>query len=408
MNKSNYGLLILFVLFFATLAYGADWNQWRGPNRDGIASGFVPPKAYPDQLKKAWSIEVGIGHSSPVISGNRIYVFSRVGEQEVVSAYEITLGKLVWKDAYDAPYTMNMAAMSHEKGPKSTPVISNGKLYAFGIAETLSCYDISSGKLLWRNDFKKQFPITSPDFGTAMSPLVDNGLLIVHAGGLDKGALLALDATTGTQKWSWDGDGPAYASPLVMELGGVRQIVTQTQKNIVGISVIDGKLLWKIPFTTEYTQNIITPILYKDMLILSGLEKGVFAVRLTKKDTPNTVWQNDRAAMYMSSPVLVGDYLYGLTHYRKGQLFCLDARTGLTQWTSVGDEGDNAAIVNAGTALFVLDDNAELTIVNASSKNYEALKKYTVAPSPTWAYPVLHGNQIFIKDEKSLTAWNFQ
>ena len=243
-----------------------------------------------------------------------------------------------------------------------------------------------------------------------MSPVVDKGLLIVHAGGPDKGALLALDANTGTQKWIWSGDGPAYASPIVVELAGVRQVVTQTQKNIVGISEADGKLLWEIPFTTEYVQNIITPILYKDTLIFSGLEKGVFAVRLSLADgkwTPKTIWQNEKTAMYMSSPVLVDDYLFGLTHYRKGQLFCLDARTGVTQWTSTGDEGDNAAIVDAGSVLFILYDDAELFIVNASPKSYEALKRYTVAQSSTWAYPVLQGNRVFIKDEKSLTAWSF-
>ena len=121
MKKRNCCHFILFVLFFATLASGADWNQWRGSNRDGIATGFTPPKTYPAQLKKAWSVEVGIGHSSPVISGNSIFVFSRVDEKEVVSAYEVASGKPLWKDTYDAPYTMNMAAMSHGKGPKSTP-----------------------------------------------------------------------------------------------------------------------------------------------------------------------------------------------------------------------------------------------------------------------------------------------
>src|SRR4029450_4207368 len=145
----------------------------------------------------------------------------------------------------------------------------------------------------------------------------------------------------------------------VVELGGVRQVVTQTQQNIVGISISNGELLWKIPFITEYVQNIVTPVLYEDTLIFSGIEKGVFAVRPVKeggKWTPKTVWQNDRAAMYMSSPVLIGDYLYGMTHYRKGQFFCLDARTGVTQWTSTGDEGDYAAVFTAPPLVFFLED----------------------------------------------------
>jgi outer membrane protein assembly factor BamB len=274
----------------------------------------------------------------------------------------------------------------------------------------VSCYESASGKLLWRNDFKKEFPVTSPDFGTAMSPAVDHGLLLLHAGGPDRGALLGLDIATGAKKWSWNGDGPAYASPIIVELGGVRQVVTQTQQNIVGIAASDGTLLWKIPFTTEYTQNIITPVLYKDLLVFSGIEKGVFAIRLTQNEgkwEPKTIWENERAAMYMSSPVLVGDYLYGMTHYRKGQFFCLDARTGATQWTSNGAEGENAAIVNAGLVLFILDENAEMMIVRASEKKFDLLKKYTLAQSPTWAYPVIQGSQILIKDEKLLTLWSF-
>jgi len=399
------------LLISASFVFTADWNQWRGSNRDGTALEFKAPKVLPEQLKQIWSVQVGIGYSSPIISGSSVYCFTRVGEQETVSSYDLASGKLLWKDAYDVPYTMNPAAASHGKGPKSTPILTDGRLYVFGISGILSCYDATKGKLLWRNDFKKQFPVTYPDFGTAMSPAIDRGLLIVHAGGPDKGAILALNAETGVQKWSWDGDGPAYASPIVVELGGVRQVVTQTQQNIVGINVANGELLWKIPFTTEYVQNIVTPVLYKDLLIFSGLEKGVFAVRLSNeggKWTPKTVWQNDRAAMYMSSPVLIGDYLYGMTHYRKGQFFCLDARTGTTQWTSTGDEGEYAAVVNAPPLLFLLSNDADLTIANATEKKYDVIKKYTVAKSPVWSYPAIRGNQIVIKDQDSLTLYSME
>jgi len=405
----------LVALFFVALIcsqnlQSQDWNQWRGPNRDGSSSSFKQPKVFPDELKKVWSVEVGIGHSSPIVSGERVFLLSRVGEQEVVAAYGRESGKLIWKDAYDTPYTMNPAAMSHGKGPKSTPLVANGRLYTFGISGILSCYNASTGKLLWRNDFRKKFPVQSPDFGTAMSPMIEKGMLIVHAGGPDNGALLALDAETGNEKWSWTGDGPAYASPIAVDLNGTRQIVTQSQKNIIGVAAANGELLWKIPFETDYAQNSVTPVIYKDMLIFSGIDKGVFAVRVTKEDgrwSPQTVWQNEKAAMYLSSPVLIGDYLYGMTHFRKGQFFCLDARTGETKWTSVGAEGENAAIIHGGSVIFFLDNNADLTIVNATDKKYEVLKKYTVAKSPTWAEPVITEDEIFIKDLNSLTLWTF-
>jgi outer membrane protein assembly factor BamB len=406
-------LCILFAILFVPYLYAEekeDWNQWRGANRTGIFAGFAVPESLPEKLTQVWKIDVGVGHSSPVISGKTAFLLSRVSEDEVVAAYDLETGKLIWKDSYSAPYTMNPAAIPHGKGPKSTPLVAQGKLFTFGISGILSAYDANKGILLWRNDFTKEFPVTVPDFGTAMSPALDNGLLIVHAGGPGKGSLMALDPNTGKTKWRWDGDGPAYASPIVVSIGGVRQIVTQTQKYIVGISAGNGSLLWQIPFETEYEQNAVTPAVYKDLLIFSGLNKGAFAIKPLLKDgkwTLQKVWQNERGAMYLNSPVVIGDYVYGMTHFRKGQYFCLDARTGTTIWTSTGAEGENAAIVSSADLLFFLSNNAELTIAKTGTK-YEVLKKYTVAQSPTWAHPALTGNQILVKDLKSLSLWSLQ
>src|SRR5215510_3569676 len=269
-------LLSIFILpvFAFQFAGAEDWPRWRGANGDGVVTGFTAPKAWPDQLKQRWKITVGVGHSSPLVVGARVFLHARVGENEVAAAYDLNTGKTIWQDSYPVAYTMNPAATGHGKGPKSTPVYSDGKLYAFGITGVLSCYDAAKGRLLWRKDFAKQFKSTSPDFGTATSPIIDSGLLIVHVGGSGAGALKAFDAATGQEKWSWHGDGPAYATPIVVEIAGKRQIVTQSQQNIIGVWVDNGSLLWKIPFTTEYVQNIVTPIQYKDLLIFSGINKG--------------------------------------------------------------------------------------------------------------------------------------
>ena len=387
------------------VSFAQDWTGWRGPNRDGAVLSFSAPKAWPDQLKVKWKVPVGIGHSSPVVAGRTVYVFSRQEEQEVVSAIDLDSGKLLWKDGYATPYAMNPAAASHGKGPKSTPVLQAGKLYTLGISGILSCYDTKTGKLGWRKEFSKQFKATSPYYGAAMSPIVDNGLLIVHVGGHDAGALMAFNAETGELKWSWKGDGPGYASPIAVELNGLRQIVTQTQKFIVGISAASGELIWQIPFETEYSQNSVTPVAYKNTLIFSGLDKGTTAVRVIKRDgkwTTEQVWQNPQVAMYMNSPVVNGDYLFGLSHKRKGQFFCLDARTGETLWTSEGREGENAAMLSAGEILFLLTNDAELIVAKNNAKRFEQLKKYTVAESPTWAHPAIIGNRILIKDASTL------
>jgi outer membrane protein assembly factor BamB len=393
------------------VCFAQDWPQWRGPNRDGVVSSFTAPRVWPDKLKPIWKVQVGIGHSSPVVVGRRVYLHSRQDENEVASCFDLDTGKQLWRDSYPTPYMMNPAAFTHGKGPKSTPVVYNNKLYTLGISGILSCYDTEGGKLKWRREFSKYFKATSPLYGAATSPLVYKGLVIVHVGGHDSGALLALDAETGERRWNLSGEGPGYASPVVAEFSGTEQIVTLSQKFILGVATDYGQLLWQIPFETEYVQNIVTPVVYKQTLILSGLDKGTMAIRLIKRGQKwetEQVWQNPDVSMYMNSPVVSGDYLYGLSHKRKGQFFCLDARTGKTLWSSNGREGDNAAIVAAGQFLFLLTDGAELIVARSDPKQFEVLKKYSVADSPTWAHPVLVGNRVLIKDASSLALMSLE
>jgi outer membrane protein assembly factor BamB len=400
----------LFILFIQTI-FAHDWPQWRGANRDGVVTGFTAPNTWPDQLKQIWKAPVGVGHSSPLVIGARIYLHSRQAENEVAAAYDLNTGKTIWQDSYPIAYTMNPAAAGHGKGPKSTPVYSNGKLYTLGITGVLSCYDTAKGKLLWRKDFAGQFKSTSPVYGAAASPIVDRGLLIAYVGGADSGALKAIDAASGEEKWSWNGDGPGYATPIVVERESTRQIVTQSQQNIIGVRADNGSLLWKIPFTTDWAQNIVTPIQYKDLLIFSGLNKGVFAVRVDCRDNAwvtDAIWQNKEVSMYMNSPLLAGDLLFGMSHKNKGQFFCLDAATGKTLWTGDPRQGENAAMVIAGDTIFSLTNDADLIVTSAADKGARVIKRYHVAEKPTWAHPTIVGRNILIKDETTLAVWRLE
>jgi outer membrane protein assembly factor BamB len=398
----------LIALAAGSPALAQDWNQWRGPNRDGVVAPSALPSAWPETLKPGWKLTVGVGHSSPIVVGNKVIVFARQEEREVVWCVDLVTGKVVWQDGYDARYSVNPIARAHGPGPKSTPVAANGKLYTFGISEILSCYDVNSGKRLWRRSFADQFKSTSPDFGTAASPLVDRGLLIVHAGTSGEGALTAFDAASGEVKWRWTGDGPSYVSPIAVDLGGTRQIVTQSQSAIVSVAADTGKLLWSIPFTTPYVQNIVTPLLYKDLLIFSGLDQGVMAVRAVKRgDTwvPETVWRNNDVGMYMNSPVLSGDRLLGLSHKNKGQFFCLEAGSGKTIWVGEARQGDNAAMLLAGAFAVSLTSDADLVVAKVGPGGLETVRKYKAADSPTWAHPVLVGRRLLIKDATTLALW---
>jgi outer membrane protein assembly factor BamB len=245
-----------------------------------------------------------------------------------------------------------------------------------------------------------------------MSPVVDNGRVIVHVGGQDKGALTAFDTETGTVKWSNEMDGPAYSSPIIVTLAGVRQVVTFMQKDFVGIEAASGKLLWKLPQKSEYDENSVTAIAYKDMLIYSREEKGLTAIRLTSQGrqiVPQEVWSSKENILFFSSPVLQGDTLFGFSVMKKGQFFAMNADTGKTLWQSPGRMGENAAILNlGGKSLLLLTNEAKLIVLPVSAKEYAPAAEYTVANSPTWAHPVIIRDRILIKDETTLRSLKVQ
>jgi outer membrane protein assembly factor BamB len=396
-------------ILFITPCYAQDWPQWRGPNRDGSAPAFS--SQWPKALKEEWKVTVGVGHASPVVADGKIYVFARQGEEETLMALDAATGKELWRSGQPVSFEMHSAATAHGKGPKSTPVIYKGSVFTLGISGVLSAHDARTGKLKWRHEFSKQYPKTWPAYGTAMSPIVDGGLVIAHVGGQDKGALIAFDAETGAVKWTNDMDGPAYASPILVTLAGVRQLVTFVQKDLVGIDPATGKLLWKLPSKTEYDENNVTAISYKDMLIFARENQGLVAVRLAKQGgtiVPEQVWNNKENALYMSTPVLQGNTLFGFSALKKGQLFALDADTGKTLWQGPGRMGENAALLSVGGSNFLaLTNEGNLIVVPVNAKEYAPSVQYTVASSPTWAHPVILGNRILIKDEttlRSLTA----
>lgn len=399
------------LLLSAGGAEAADWPGWQGPARDGRASGFEVPAAWPAELTKRWQVEVGEGYASPVVAGNSVFAFARRGEEEAVVALSLADGKVLWQKSYAVSYSMNPAAVAHGKGPKSSPALGDGKLFTLGITGILSAWDPNSGELLWRKDFASRFKATSPLFGTSMSPLVAEKMVIAHVGGHDSGALIAFDTATGREIWSRPEDGPGYASPVVAELGGVRQVITQTQSFVVGVELAKGTLLWKIPFTTEYVQNIVTPVVVGDLLIYSGLDKGITAVRPVRQNggwTTPEVWHSDEAALYMSSPIRAGERVCGMSHKRHGQLFCLEPASGKMLWMNEGRTGENAAVLSAGPFLLVLNNLGELAVVRADGAAYSELRRYRVADSATWAPPAPLPGALLIKDMRSVALWSLK
>lgn len=387
-----------------------DWRQWRGPNRDGVAGGFSVPDVWPESLDKQWSVEVGEGYSSPVVSGRLVYQFAREGDEEHVRCLELETGETVWHANHPAPGAVHSAAASHGIGPKSTPVVARGKLYTLGIGSILSCFESKTGKLLWRKTFEGRFPKPAPSCGTSMSPLVEGDLLIVHVGLDRRGAMLALDADTGEQRWQYDGDGPGYGSPIVASLAGRRQIVAPVSKFIAGIDVDSGEVLWREPFPTYSTQDVITPTQHGDTIITGGIGQPTVALGLDRENgaiTVKRIWENKAVAMHMSSPVVLDGKLFGLSSMKAGHLFCVDPNSGETLWQGEGRLAKNAAILAVGDLLAVLTSDGRLLFIRPTPTGFDRLAEYAVEQNGrTWAHPVLLGKRILIKGDKKLVCWS--
>jgi outer membrane protein assembly factor BamB len=403
MGRKSGVLVYLVCLIAGQSLWAQEWSQWRGPNRDGVTP-FTEPKAWPEKLTTQWKVPVGEGYASPIFAGGKILQFARQGDDEVAMSIDPASGKILWRQSYPAPFQPVQSAARHGKGPKSTPLYHDGKLYTFGISGILSCFDAATGKVEWRKEYAKDFKATWPQFGTSMSPVAGDGLIVALVGTNDDGAIVAYEAKSGTQKWIWKGDGPAYASPVIVEMGGVKQVVTLTQKYAVGLSLAAGELLWHIDFPGRSGMNIPTPLRFGQRLILAG-DPGTMLLQVNKQGdswTTEKAWQITELTMRFSSPVQKGNLIFGFSNRNSGIFFCVDAASGKTLWTSDPRQGDNAVVMISGELLFLLKDSGELIVARASGNGFEPLHRYQVADSATYANPLMLAKGMMIKDNTTL------
>lgn len=415
-----YPIFTAIVFLIALPGISQDWNQWRGPQRDGIlhntSAEFLQGDNKRIALDSIWSTEIGSGYGSPISDGQALFTLTRSGEMEVVSAINADDGKLLWQQQYPAPFKTNQYALKFGKGPFSTPAVVDGRLFTLGIGAVLSCWDAKSGKLIWRNTLSDSALDTETFFvGTAMSPLIDNGRCIVHIGEENQGALIAYDVTDGSEVWRWEGDKPGYASPVIATFRkdgkALRQIITLSQNNCVGLDAGSGELLWQIPFTSKWRENIVTPVVFDNSIIFSGVKRGIFRYDIEFSGETwqaRKVWHNPDISMYMNSPVKIGPALYGLAHTKKGQLFCLEAATGKVRWLSDGRIGENAAIIAAGKQLMITTTAGELLVVSQKSDQYQELLRLKLSGTGIWGYPVVTENYLVFKDDEALMRWNWR
>ena len=398
------------VLLCANMIAAQDWPQWRGPDRDAKAAAFAAPVAWPKELKQKWQITVGKGDASPALVGDKVFVFARQGDQEVTTCVEAATGKIVWEDKYVAEAVKGAAInmWGSQGGPRSSPVVAQGKICTYGIAGVLSCLDAGSGKLVWRKE-----PSGRPMFYTASSPMIVEGRCIAFVGG-GKGALTSFDLASGEPTWAWTGAGEPYGSPVLMTVDGIKQVVTPTASGIAGIQLADGNLLWQVSFAgAMYMTSLGTPIVDGQTVIFFCPSKGetpkaAFALKIEKQGNEfraTELWRSSQPVAAFSTPVLRDGLLYGVAAGRS--YFCMDAKTGATKWFDT-TQRVSGHVVAAGSILLALNIDRNLVAFKADQEAYVELATYRVADSATWAYPVISGNRVFVKDTTTLTLWAFE
>ncbi len=405
MNKSVFGVAFLF--FIVTQSASAqDWHQWRGPSRDGLVPASSTPSKWPASFRRAWRVEVGEGYSSPVASDKTVFVHSRRDPDEVVMAVNLADGKVIWEQKYQADFKKNQYAVKMAKGPNATPLIIGKRLFTLGVTGMLNAWDTTTGNNLWSKNFSQTVDTSKLFCGTAASPLAVNGNLIIQVGSdVHGGQILALDPSNGKVVWEWKGLGPGYASPVVIDVAGKKQIATMTEGSIVGLDAATGRELWSAPFPDEWHENIVTPVWTGSQLIVSGPRQGTHAFELSQSEgkwRATEVWKNADVAMYMSAPVFGDGLLYGLGEKKKGQFVALDAKTGAVRWITEGREGDHASVLLTPRHLVYLTNEANLIVAQRGTAGFKVEQRYTVAEAATWALPVLLGSDLLVRDATSL------
>ncbi len=406
-----------------------DWPQWRGANRDGKATGFSAPAAWPASLTKKWQVAAGKGDATPVLVGEKLYAFGRQGTDEVVTCLEAATGKTLWEAKYPASRDIDPKAPDGgHPGPRGTPVVAGGKIFTFGLGNVLSCFDAAKGTLVWRKQSSEDYQGASTKSAPSMSPIVVDGLCIVHVGDGFVGSVIAFDAASGQPKWKWDGEGPTNSSPMLLTVGGKKQLVILTSKSkeegsLVGLSLASGAILWQTPASQG---DNTSPIIEGSTVICCGQGKGLFAVKIESRTRPSpnnsditpegdlrphydevftatALWTNKPLGAQIATPVLKDGLLFGYN----GSFFCADAKTGATLWTDTAKRGQSVSIVDAGPVLFALTIKGELIAYEPGKTQYKQLASYKVAGTETWGHPVVAGTRIFVKDVETLSLWTF-
>ena len=416
---SRCSLAMMMVGFVLTGPVGAeDWPQWRGPDRLAVWDERGVVEDLPQELKVGWRVPIRSGFSGPAVADGRVFItdwqedpesHTMDGTERVLALDEQT-GEVLWTREWPTSYRMLQG--SYATGPRATPTVDGDRVYVVGATGMLSCLDVETGDVIWRQNYVEDYGTSVPTWGITSAPLVDGDRLIAIVGGEPDALVVAFDKHTGDEMWravAVVGE-LGYGQPVIYEVGGVRQLIIWHPAALVALAPETGEVYWEQPWDVGMGLSIATPVRSGDYLLVSHFVNGSMMMRLnTDRPAATMLWkgqsrselpdQTDGLHSLITTPLIIGDYVYGVGSY--GELRGLDARTGERLWMSsemtAQARWGAAFMVRHGDRYFVNNDEGYLIIAQFTPDGYVEIDRTRLieptsssgfGPSRRWDRPV--------------------
>ena len=402
-------LAVLIILTACLSARADDWPQFLGPKRNGVSTetdlNLRWTKTGPPLL---WSKKIGEGYSGPVIAGDRLILFHRVGDEEVVECLDAASGKGHWRHAYATQYEDQLGKGN---GPRATPTIAGKYVITIGAEGTLCCLELESGKRVWSRSVNKDYNVPESFFGVGSSPLVEENLVLVNVGGKDAG-IVAFDLGTGKEAWRATNDGASYASPVACTVDGVRHALFFTRQGVVLLDAARGaerfRMRWRARI--DASVNAATPLVIGDLAFIStSYNTGALLLKL-KKDGADVIWKTDELmSNHYNTCVYHDGYLYGFDGRQEARanFRCVDLKGQKVVWNRQGFGCGTTALADGH--LIVLTENGDLVAVEATPKEYrEKARAHVFDALPCRAQLALANGRLYARDQQTLACWSLK
>ena len=380
------------------------WTDFRGPERNGHYRERPIRTDWSTALTPVWKQPVGGGYASFVAAGDRAFTIEQRGSQEVVAAYDVATGRESWTNAWSAVFRESMGG----DGPRATPTWHDGRIFALGGAGELRCLDAATGAVIWRTNILDDAGAANLQWGMAAAPLVIDDTVVVLPGGRNGNSVVAYERATGRRAWSALDDTQSYSSPMLVTLGGVRQILVFSASRLMGLTPARGELLWEFPWTTQYGVNASQPLLLGNgrIFISTGYGSGAAAIELTQADGKFSVrelWRTNRMKNQFTSSLVHDGFIYGLD---ESILACIDAATGELKWK--GGRYGYGQVMLADGHLIVLTEGGNLALVRATPEGHAELAQFPALEGKTWNHPALSGGFLLVRNINEMAAFDLR